>query len=335
MSNIDFKITIPLEKAESSDDRWIIRGVAAGIDVDKEGHVIPPEGIQKLAEQIASSRIPFRNQHNKESIMEDLGWVVKAEIDPDWKLWVDVELDKDNPGAQYIWNKLGQNKQFGMSVLGKSIGYYQGLHKESGQRVVFHPFPLLEEISATTRPIYTPSLGTVIKKAMDEAHVSLAAGDTTVMSLQDGNGENANSGASAPDNATSASTSPSNEEVAAIIVKSMKDDGGFRNLVKSLVEEYSKTEEEEESEDTTQISKSESSTDIAEIVKSAIADVTDAYRADLKALAERIPEVPAPGVLQKSEQETDKEVLAELRQDPRQALRVGLAYARGEQDKLV
>ncbi len=342
MNSVPFNVVVPLEKAER-DGRWIITGVASGLGVDNEGHYVTPEGIQRMADQINQSPLPFRDQHNVNSIAEDMGYFYKAEIDKNWNLHVEAELDQDNPNAQYLWNKISKGKKYGLSVKGKTLGSYRGTDKESGRSVVYHPHPLLDEISATTRPMWSPSLGTVIKKAMDENFSLAANGDWTDMSEQNAQGEQQVQGASAPDNATVTNT-PSNEEVASIIVKAMGQDETFLSLIRTAAEEAVKAaqpvaqeESSDTSEDNTEVSKSEStaqSDDVTEIVKSAVAEVSANFSAQLQRLADRIPESVTPGVLIKSQEESDTEILAGLREDPRQALRASLAYAHGEQSKL-
>lgn len=145
---------------------------------------------------------------------------------------------------------------------------------------------------------------------------------------------------STPENDTvQTALSPSDE-----LVKSLMANDDFVTLIKTAVAgavstpDAEQTSETETSvEDSTEISKSVeevATPDVMELVKSAVTDATAALSAQIAALSERIPEVGLPGVLIKSEQETDAEIIAELRSDPRQALRVSLAAAHGELDKL-
>jgi flagellar hook-basal body complex protein FliE len=275
------------------------------------------------------------------SITEDLGYLVKAEVTTARQLRVEVKLDEDNPEARYLWAKLDKGKQYGMSVKGSSMGWYWEVEKSTGQKVRKHPQVHLDEVSATTRPMYVPSFGTVLQKAIDEADASVAsAGETTEMSAPTTNGEVATTApeSSAPENDTvTKSISPSEE-----LVRSLLANDQFVALVKSTVESASSasnvTETTGSVDDSTEVVKGQAEAtaapDIAAIVKSAVAEASVAFTSQLEALAEKIPEVSGPGVLTKSEKERDEAILSDLRQDPRQALRVGLAARHNELDKL-
>jgi len=338
MSNqVDFKLIMPLEKSESSGGTWHIRGLAASIDVDKENDSLTPEALQGLADQINASPLPLRNHHRENDITEDIGQVYKAEVTAGRQLWVEAELDQDNPTAQYLWKKLGQNKQYGLSVRGSTIGWYNDIEKATGKKIRRHPLVIGREFSVTTRPVLAQSFGTVLQKAIDE---SSPEGDNIEMSdtLETGDLQVEKSESSAPENdTTQAQLSPSDE-----LVKSLMANSDFVTLIKATVSEAvtastAQVEQESSEEDSTEVSKSEqvdSTPDIDEIVKSAVSEASAAFAAQLNALAERIPEVSPPSVLTKSEQESDEEILASIRSDPRTALRVGLAAKHGQLDKI-
>lgn len=337
MSNqVDFKLIMPLEKSESSDGSWRIKGLAASIDVDRENDALTPEALQGLADQINTAPLPLRNHHKVDDITEDIGEVYKAEVTAGRQLWVEAELDQDNPFAQYLWKKLGQNKQYGLSLRGSTVGYYGEIEKSTGKRIRRHPFVIGREFSVTTRPVLAQTFGTVLQKAISE---SSPEGDSTEMSdtLKTGAQEVQKSESSAPENdTTQAQLSPSDE-----LVKSLMANADFVTLIKTTVGEAvsasTQVEQESSEEDSTEISKSEqadTTPDVAELVKSAVSEATAAFAAQLNALADRIPEVSPPGVLTKSEQESDEEILASIKSDPRQALRVGLAARHGQLDKI-
>lgn len=337
MSNsVDFKLIIPLEKSEHEEDGWYIKGIAAGIEVDKQKDALTPKAIQTLADQINNEPIPLRNQHRVDDITEDIGMVYKAYVTPDFKLAVEAKLDEDNPSAQYLWKKLAKKKQYGLSIKGSSVGWYS-----EGGSIRRHPYVLANEISVTTRPVADQTFGTVLQKAIDgDSLQSEASGEImeTNEVITDGAVEVTES--SAPENDTvQAAPSPSDE-----LVKSLMANDDFVTLIKTAVaEEMSKTEQPVEEtatsvDDSTEISKSEEEAvpapDIAELVKSAVAEASAEFTAKLEALAGRIPEVPLPGVLTKSEMERDEEILQSIRSDPRQALRVGLAARHNELDRI-
>lgn len=339
VDNLEFKLTVPIEKSESSDGEWVIRGIAAGAGfVDTDGDELLPQAIQSLAAQINESPIPFRNWHRTNDIAEDLGYVTKAEVTPDWQLAVEVTLDQDNPDAQYMWTKLGKGKQYGMSVRGDTEKPI--IEKAEGRYVSKHHTIHLKEVSATTKPYYTHSLGTVIRKAIDEVMPSLAMGENTTMADSATQGETPVAQEStAPVNDTAATEATPSEQ----LVKSLMSDGAFVELIKSTVSTTvteamkTATPEETPAEDSTEVQKSEeeaqpASNETAEIVKSAIEEVSKAFAAQIEALANKIPDTAAPAVLVKSEEEKINEGLKEL--SPSDRLRLGLAARHSELDKI-
>lgn len=330
----EYKYTVPIEKSLRG-DQWIIRGVAAGPDIDQQGDIITPVAIQSLAEQINDAPVPFRNQHQVDDIMEDMGEVIKAFVTPDFNLEVEVRLDQDNPSAQYLWKKLEQGKQFGMSIRGNSVAPYTEITK-SGQVVRKHNRVTIGEVSATTRPVYSHSLGTVLKKAIDLAEAENAAGDNVMDTPVTGEAQAA-SETSAPENVSAPEQSPSET-----LVKSLMDNEEFKALIATTVTDAVAAAAPQATEDTTEVSKSEEADDSAkstsdlnveELVKSIVAEVSSQTDTKIEALADRIAD-RGPAVLVKSEQETADETIAELKSDPRQALRVGLAAKHGELDRV-
>lgn len=327
-NEVSFSITVPIEKSDRTDG-WYITGIAAGTEPDMENDSLTPQAIQKLAEQINAGTIPFRNQHNVNTITEDLGYLTKAEVTEYNQLAVEVLLDQDNPEAVYLWNKINKGKKFGMSINGSSAGFYVSRSKE-GKAVRNHPLVLLGEVSATTRPIYVPSLGTVLRKAID-----LAAGDNNTMPPQV-DGQETEVATSAPENVVPTELRPSDE-----LVKSLMANNDFVTLIKSSVAEQLKAVEPQPVVEDTTDSSSEAETsqeqaepNVEQIVKSALAEVSAQFTSEIQRLAEMIPEVSQPGVLTKSEQENDREIMAEIMSDPRSALRAALAARHGELDKL-
>lgn len=337
--NLEFKVTVPMEKSER-DGGWYITGIAAGAGhVDKAGDMMLPSAIEVLAAQINDHPVPFRNQHKRDDIMEDLGEVVKAEVTEDFQLRVEVRLDQDNPAAQYLWNKLGQGKQYGMSVRGDTERPI--IEKSQRGYTVKHHTVHLKEVSVTTRPFFTHSLGTVLRKAIDEAdYASLAIGENTTMA-DSVTGEAPVQESSAPENDTAQDVSPSEE-----LVKSLMADDQFKNLitdtVKAAVASSMPADENEDSvEDSTEVEKSEAevatapSTDMTEIVKSITAELNESFDSKIEALLERIADVSQPAILEKSEAEEAAKAIEEFKNsDPRTRLRVGLAGQHGQLDRL-
>jgi hypothetical protein len=317
--NINFKLVVPLIKSERTDG-WYIKGVAAGVEPDKENDEFLPQTIQFLADQINGGGIPLRNHHKRDDIMEDMGVLVKADIDERHQLWVEARLDEDNPEAQYLWKKVNAGKQYGLSVRGQSLGYYYDVNKASNKRVRKHPMVLIEELSVTTRPVYTPSLGTVIQKAIDEASATVAA-EGEMNETPEKNGGTSTTESSAPENDTSVELSPSDQ-----LVKSLLSNAEFGALVSKAVSEAVKTQstsdDSTEKPATPEPTSTVSAEQIVEIVKSTALVVGESVNERLQAILDRIPDKDDPAILVKAEEKTLAESLSELSAGDR--LRVGL-----------
>jgi hypothetical protein len=161
----DYKITIPITKSDT-DGKWLIKGRASGLGVDQESQVMRPAGIERLAKRINETPVPFRDTHMKNSILNELGVVTKATVSPDFGLDIEVELDKKHPSSKWLWESLDDGKQFGMSVHGQSNDFK--VEQENGKPVLAIYDVEIDEVSVTTRPMWSPSFGTVIKKSIDE-----------------------------------------------------------------------------------------------------------------------------------------------------------------------
>ena len=172
MSKFNFEFALPIEKAER-EDGWYLTAVAAGPDVDAQRERLAPQVLEGFVRQIQTNPVPFLNWHNQNDALAEMGEVTKAWLNPDFKMGVEVKLDQDHHGAQTLWRKLDQGKQFGMSVAGKVHDFKDEYEKSAGRVRTYYDVTL-EEISLTTKPIYTPSFGTVLRKAAD---TSLNEGD--------------------------------------------------------------------------------------------------------------------------------------------------------------
>jgi len=344
----DFKITMPIQKSDR-EDGWYVTGVAAGTEVDSEGWRLTERCIGRMAEQAESKSVYARDWHEKNSIMSDMGTVQKSWVTPSFELGVEVELDRDHPKAQWLWKKLGEGKQFGMSVMGDVPDTGYSIEKSNGERVVVIDDVEWEEVSFTTKPIYTPSFGTVLRKAIDEAEAkSVPAGDNT--SVDDvtpvTTGEETTE--TTPAEVAVAPTEAQEPEVTtvekAVSTDTARDAKGLARLVKQYHEmgtllvdlgiDVSAPEPAQEAapdatvvEKSTDESKDES--ELLTLVKSMV-ETQVTLKAEIESLKERIPEHSAPGVtVRKSEQEEAAEAWAQLRaNDPRTALNLALQAQR-------
>lgn len=348
-----YKFTFPVEKAESRGDGKYLVGLASGPEVDSQNERVHPSLIKKWADQINAGaiQVAYRDWHQKDSSLEDLGFVTKAWVDDEDHLGIEVKLDEDHPTAMYIHKKAQAGKKYGMSVFGKVISYSDEFEAALGRKVRTFYDATLDEVSNTTRPVWTPSFGTVLSKAVTEAAVGdtrlsdeVKVEETTVVSDTTTTETTDSGAATAPDTEKAPEETPVAENVEkAITTSNKKDEKAINDIVKTfnalgqklqaaglLTEDVASVEETATE---TTVTKSEvtaapeSTTSAPEVatLSKAVADLTTIVRA----LAERTPEGSAPGVLLKSE---SVDSLTELQQvvDPAERLRLAMAALHGE-----
>lgn len=183
-----WRITFPVTKAERRSDGLFLIGEATGPEVDAEKERMHPSAIEDFQTQITKavadgSPLPYRDAHAKDGVLRDLGHIVKGWLTPQMHLGIEVQLDEDNPAAVYLFTQVQKGKKFGMSVMGLVHDYADEFVADLGHVVRTYKAVALEEISNTTRPAWTPSFGTVLSKAIDEAieAESVAKGEQTSM----------------------------------------------------------------------------------------------------------------------------------------------------------
>lgn len=169
MSKIpQWTLTVPVEKSEHDGGRYIM-GVAAGPGIDAQSDRITPEAIIRFNNQLADKTIPFKNFHKNDDITADLGEVTKAWITENGELGVEILLDDDNEDSKFLWRKIEKGKQYGLSIHGDAKDYRYEYDPASASRVRVLNDVQLDEISITTRPAFTPSFGTVVRKSIEDA----------------------------------------------------------------------------------------------------------------------------------------------------------------------
>jgi hypothetical protein len=174
-----FKYTVPISKAEATDEGLYIYGEASGPEVDKQGERISPKAIKAFADQIkernaAGTPIPYVDEHDKSTsgrgVLRHLGDVVDGGITESDHLWVKVRLNEKNPAATFLYSQIvDEGKQFGMSVQGSVMEFADEVVKAVGRKVRTFYSVILDHIANTTRPVWTPSLGTVLNRAVTKA----------------------------------------------------------------------------------------------------------------------------------------------------------------------
>lgn len=202
-----FKYTIAITKAEERDGGLYVYGRATGLGLDSQGHEMTPEAIEGFQKQIraraeSGDPVPAVDWHQKDGIAVQLGDVTDARVDADWNLDIEVRLDEDNPNAQYLYKKVKKGKQFGLSVAGKVQQFARRFDEATKQAVLRFFDVALTEVSFTTKPIWTPSFGTVLAKsvfdAADAESVTYGEGDSPEMSEKDTAGLTPEATAEAP-----------------------------------------------------------------------------------------------------------------------------------------
>lgn len=194
MREAAFKYTLPVEKAETRDDGLYLVGLASGPEIDGDGDRVTPEAIWDFAKQIndlggipLNERVPYVDAHAKDGVLRELGWVTKAWVTDSGHLGVEVRLDEESPAALYLHKQVMRGKKFGMSVAGKVLDWAYEHAPEIGKTVRTFKKVVLSEISNTSRPSWSHSLGTVIAKAIQDAETSesdAAVGDNVEDELQ-------------------------------------------------------------------------------------------------------------------------------------------------------
>lgn len=176
-NSAEWRYTFPIQKAEERDGGLFITGLASGPEVDGQNERMDPAVIYKFADQINNKgvrfkedRLVYRDAHAPDGVLRDLGWVNKAWVNDQTQLGVEVELDVANPAAVFLFKNITERgKKYGMSVAGDVFAAKDEFLSEVGKAVRTLKDVVLKEISNTTRPAWTPSFGSVISKALDEA----------------------------------------------------------------------------------------------------------------------------------------------------------------------
>jgi phage head maturation protease len=178
LKNASFKYTVPISKAEADDDGLYITGEASGPEIDIQDERIAPEAIKAFANQIkeraaSGDPIPYLDEHDKSTsgrgVLRHLGDLVDGEITDNNHLRVKVRLNEDNPAATFLYRQIVAGKKFGMSINGDVLEFADELVKSIGRKIRTFKSVILTHVANTTRPVWTPSLGTVLNRAVEKA----------------------------------------------------------------------------------------------------------------------------------------------------------------------
>lgn len=192
----EFKITCSIakayEKGSGDDIKKYISGLASGVQTDLDGERMAESAIVAFQKAIKNgiylsdgqwSLIPLRSGHRSE--WDDvLGWVTGAEIDKDHNLWIEAELDIENPVSTVLYKKLTRSPEIGKPVkLGLSVG---GSVVDAGYEWddVANKFCKtyydveLREVSVVSQPAYPTSYLLALNKSVNWDHLSTNKADT-------------------------------------------------------------------------------------------------------------------------------------------------------------
>lgn len=177
--NAKFKYTIPIARAISENGDLFLEGEATGPELDTFGTRMDPALITAFADQIATRArlgdpIPYRDTHGMgvtgdNGVMSDLGELVAANITDAQHLMVRVRLYANNPAAKYLYESVQAGKRYGMSIGGAVVDFVDEYVKDLGKVVRTFKNIVLDHVANTSQPSWTPSLGTVLTRAVEEA----------------------------------------------------------------------------------------------------------------------------------------------------------------------
>lgn len=169
-----FKYTLPITRAYEQDGELFIRGEASGPEVDLFDTRMDPALIDSFAGQIQTRNaegqpLVYRDTHNPDGVLTELGELVEASVTDTQHLYVTVRLDRDNPASRHLHTQLQRGKKYGMSIGGTVVDYVDEYVESIGRVIRRFTNVVLDHIANTTMPAWTPSLGTVLTRAVEKA----------------------------------------------------------------------------------------------------------------------------------------------------------------------
>ena len=182
----DFRVTMTLAKSyektnEGGDTSYFISGLASGTGLDHDGERMAETAIDAFKKAIDEgivlpngkwSYVPLRSGHRKE--WDDvLGYITKANIDDEYNLWIEAELDDTSTTAMDLYRKLNQGDRPGKPLqLGLSVGgtIKKASHEWNAalsKRVRVIEDISLKEVSVVGQPAYPPSYVEALYKSVN------------------------------------------------------------------------------------------------------------------------------------------------------------------------
>lgn len=339
--NAAFKYTIPITKSQADDDGLFIFGEASGPEVDLHDERLDDSAIADFAAQIKDryaqgEPVPYLDEHPKDGgrgVLRHLGDLVDGEVTEKGHLWVKVRLHEDNPAATFLYRQIQAGKKFGMSVSGNVNSWADEVVKSVGRKVRTFKSVTLDHIANTTKPVWTPSFGTVLNRAIEKA---LSEGETMAEEIVVESAKNEETPTNDQDtaveettnNAESTTEEPENSVLDSMNEKIDKMAAAVLALADSIKPTVTETPEPV-------TAKSEAEETTGETVEKSLADRMSELEAALVQKSEEIeelkklPATPRPPVITKSEQEELTDLLKSM--SPEERLRFAFAAQRGEE----
>lgn len=183
----EFKITCAIEnehcyeRIEKGVTKRFVVGRASGTKIDREEERIAASAVASFQKAIEEgiflpdgtyTLVPLQSEH-KDGWDDTLGWLTRAWIDEENDLYIEAELDMDNPRSLYLYRELKKEDKLGRprKMLGLSIGgrvieaseeWDEGLQKFIR---TYHKVAL-REVSVTSRPAYPTAFLDVMNKSI-------------------------------------------------------------------------------------------------------------------------------------------------------------------------
>lgn len=135
MSGIDdkgsFSVTMPLCKVwEDEEGEMRFEGVASSTTLDRQQERMTARAIRKMAQYKGLELLPSHDA----SPIEELGIVEEAWADND-QFRIAGKLDKHNPAARRLFEKVMQGRRFGLSVGGRVTKAFWRYDEEAGRHI--------------------------------------------------------------------------------------------------------------------------------------------------------------------------------------------------------
>ena len=126
-----FSVTVPLMKVWRSEtgEMWF-EGIASSTSLDRQQERMTPNAIKKMGEHKGIDLLPSHSA----GVLEELGTVEETWVD-DSQFRVTGRLEKGNPAAQRLFQRVLDGRPYGLSVGGRVKKAYWAFDEAAGARV--------------------------------------------------------------------------------------------------------------------------------------------------------------------------------------------------------